>query len=198
MNKKLLKIIAVSLALFVLMLSFSGCRKKPEPTTVPTTAETISVTASVETTAAAESTAEAETTGEQAFLETTKETEAEPDGVSVEIDGTYTGKEEVAAYIHKYRCLPSNFITKSEAQALGWDSSKGNLWDVAKGKSIGGDRFGNYEGYLPKAKGRVYYECDIGYEGGRRGAERIVFSNDGLVYYTKDHYNTFELLYGEE
>ena len=189
MNKKLLKIIAVSLALFVLMLSFSGCRKKPGPTTEPTTAETISVTAAAETETAADT---------AAAVQTAAETETGPDAVSVEIDGTYTSKEEVAAYIHKYRCLPSNFITKSEAQALGWDSSKGNLWDVAKGKSIGGDRFGNYEGYLPKAKGRVYYECDIGYEGGRRGAERIVFSNDGLVYYTKDHYNTFELLYGEE
>lgn len=184
MKKKILRAVPILLALLVLLLSFSGCKRKPDPTTAQTT-EPISVTTVTETTA-------------QPETDTETETAAEPDGISVAIDGTYTSKEDVAAYIHEYGCLPSNFITKSEAQALGWDSSKGNLWSVAEGKSIGGDRFGNYEGYLPKAKGRVYYECDIGYDGGRRGPERIVFSNDGLIYYTEDHYNTFELLYGEE
>jgi len=113
-------------------------------------------------------------------------------------DGTYTSKEEVAAYIHLYGTLPSNFITKDEASDLGWVSSKGNLDQVAPGMSIGGDYFGNYEGNLPEAEGREYHECDINYEGGYRGDERIVFSNDGLIYYTDDHYETFELLYGEE
>lgn len=61
--------------------------------------------------------------------------------------------------------------------------------------SIGGDHFGNYEGQLPEAKGRSYKECDIDYEGGYRGGIRIIFSNDGLIYYTDDHYNTFTLLY---
>ena len=93
-----------------------------------------------------------------------------------------------------YGHLPSNFITKSDAQALGWDSRQGNLWDVAPGMSIGGDVFGNREGLLPKAKGRTYYECDIDYEGGYRGSKRIVYSNDGLIYYTEDHYHTFECL----
>jgi len=191
MKKKILRAVPILLALLVLLLSFSGCKRKPDPTTAQTT-EPISVTTVTEATVQLETDTETE-------IETETETAAaEPDGVSVTIDGTYTSKEEVAAYIHEFRCLPSNFITKSEAQALGWDSSKGNLWSVAEGKSIGGDRFGNYEGYLPKAKGRVYYECDIGYDGGRRGPERIVFSNDGLIYYTEDHYNTFELLYGVE
>lgn len=196
MKKKILRIVPILLAICVLMLSVSGCKKKPEPATGQTT-EAVSVATAAETTsqAAAETESAAQ---ESASAETTQETAPEPDGVSVTIDGTYTSKEEVAAYIHEFRCLPSNFITKSEAQALGWDSGKGNLWAVAEGKSIGGDRFGNYEGYLPKAKGRVYYECDIGYDGGKRGPERIVFSNDGLIYYTEDHYNTFELLYGEE
>lgn len=112
--------------------------------------------------------------------------------------GSYTSKEEVAAYIHEYGHLPSNFITKKEAKNLGWVSSEGNLWEVAPGMSIGGDYFGNYEGNLPEAKGRDYYECDIDTDGSYRGAKRIVFSNDGLVYYTEDHYETFELLYGEE
>lgn len=113
-------------------------------------------------------------------------------------DGTYTSKEEVAEYIFIYGHLPDNFITKKEAKALGWVSSKGNLGEVAPGKSIGGDYFGNFEGNLPEKKGREYHECDIDSSGGYRGAKRIVYSNDGLIYYTEDHYNTFELLYGEE
>ena len=113
-------------------------------------------------------------------------------------DGFYTSKEAVALYLHLYGEIPSNYITKSEATSLGWVPSQGNLWEVTDRKSIGGDRFGNREGLLPAKEGRQYYECDIHYEGGFRGAERIVYSNDGLVYYTADHYATFELLYGEE
>lgn len=107
-------------------------------------------------------------------------------------NGTYTSKEDVALYIHTYQKLPSNFITKKEAQKLGWDSQKGNLDKVAKGKSIGGDRFGNYDKKLPDAKSRNWKECDINYEGGYRGAERIIYSNDGLIYYTDDHYDSFD------
>lgn len=110
---------------------------------------------------------------------------------AIDEDGEYTGKEEVALYIYTYGCLPSNFITKSEAGKLGWVSSEGNLWDVAPGKSIGGDRFGNYEEKLPRGD---YLECDIDYEGGYRGEKRIVFSDEG-IYYTEDHYNSFEQLY---
>ena len=98
-------------------------------------------------------------------------------------------------YIHIFNHLPANFITKNEAKDLGWVSSEGNLDEVAPGKSIGGDRFGNYEGQLPEKKGRKYFECDIDYEGGYRDSKRIVFSSDGLVYYTEDHYETFEKLY---
>lgn len=114
---------------------------------------------------------------------------------SISEDGTYTSKEDVALYIHTFGHLPDNYITKKEAKALGWDNSAGNLDDVAPGMSIGGDRFGNYEGSLPEADGRKYVECDINYSGGYRGAERIIFSNDGLVFYTNDHYKTFEQLY---
>lgn len=112
-------------------------------------------------------------------------------------DGVYTAKDDVALYIHLYGHLPSNFITKDEAEELGWTG--GGLDRYAPGCSIGGDRFGNREGLLPKAKGRTYTECDIDTMGARsRGAKRIVFSNDGLVYYTDDHYASFTLLYGEE
>ena len=116
----------------------------------------------------------------------------------VEEDGTYTSKEEVAEYLHTYGHLPSNFIKKKEAKKLGWVSKEGNLWEVAPGMSIGGDYFGNYEGILPEAEDRDYYECDIDFDGTYRNGKRIVFSNDGLIYYTEDHYETFELLYGEE
>lgn len=111
---------------------------------------------------------------------------------TVEEDGWYDTLEEVAIYIDSYGGLPDKYLTKKEAQNLGWNSSKGNLWDVAEGCSIGGDRFGNYEGLLPDEKGRKWTECDIDYGGGRRGAKRIVFSNDGLIYYTDDHYESFD------
>jgi len=114
---------------------------------------------------------------------------------SVEKNHDYSTKKEVAEYIKLFHELPPNYITKNEAEKLGWDNSKGNLWDVADQKSIGGDRFGNREGLLPKADGRNYYECDIDYSGGYRGAKRIVYSSDGLIFYTEDHYKTFEKLY---
>lgn len=122
----------------------------------------------------------------------------EEHSLSVTEDGMYTSKEEVAEYIYLFGHLPENFITKKEAKALGWVSSEGNLAEVAPGMSIGGDYFGNYEEILPEKNGRDYYECDIDSDGGYRGAKRIVYSNDGLVYYTEDHYESFELLYGEE
>ena len=114
---------------------------------------------------------------------------------SVSEDGVYTTPEEVAEYIHIYEKLPSNYLTKKQAMELGWESSKGNLWDVTDKGVIGGDKFGNREGLLPKEKGRTWYECDVNYEGGYRGGERIVYSNDGLIFYTNDHYKTFEQLY---
>ena len=110
-------------------------------------------------------------------------------------DGEYTSKDDVAAYLHEFGHLPSNFVTKEEAEDAGWKTEGLSLDEACPGKSIGGDRFGNREGRLPKAKGRTWYECDIGYSGGSRGAKRIVYSSDGLIYYTEDHYQTFEQLY---
>lgn len=89
--------------------------------------------------------------------------------------------------------LPEKWITKSEAQRLGWRPGI-PLNRIAPGKSIGGDRFGNRERRLPAAQGRVYYEADLQYRGGRRNAKRLVFSNDRLFYVTVDHYKTFERL----
>ncbi|MBR5564796.1 MAG: ribonuclease [Roseburia sp.] len=135
---------------------------------------------------------------EDTEIEQVTETASEELEVFVVEDGTYTSKEEVAAYLHLYGELPDNFITKKEAKALGWVSTERNLAEVAPGMSIGGDYFGNYEGLLPEEEDRDYYECDINSVDGNRGAERIVYLNDGLIYYTPDHYDSFELLYGEE
>lgn len=110
---------------------------------------------------------------------------------------SYSTKNEVAAYIHQFNELPPNYLKKDEAEDLGWDNSEGNLWEVTDGMSIGGDFFGNREGLLPKKSGRTYYEADIDYDGGFRGSERIVYSNDGLIFYSDDHYESFEQLYGE-
>ena len=116
---------------------------------------------------------------------------------TVEEDGWYDSKEEVALYIHLYGELPGNYVTKSEAGDAGWSGGNVERY-TGEGTAIGGSPFGNREGLLPKEKGRTYTECDIDTVGGNsRGAKRIVFSNDGLIYYTGDHYESFELLYGE-
>ncbi len=119
-----------------------------------------------------------------------------PTKAAIDENGSYDSKDDVALYIHTYGKLPSNFITKKEAEALGWTG--GSVEKYAKGKCLGGHSFGNYEGLLPKKNGRKYYECDIDTLGkSSRGSKRIVYSNDGLVYYTGDHYESFTLLYGE-
>lgn len=118
-------------------------------------------------------------------------------GSAIDENGSYDDRDSVALYIHTYGKLPKNYITKAEAEALGWEG--GSVERYAEGKCIGGSKFGNYEGLLPKKSGRQYYECDIDTLGkDSRGAERIVYSNDGLIYYTSDHYESFELLYGED
>ena len=114
----------------------------------------------------------------------------------LEEEGSYTSRDTVALYLMKYGTQQQNYITRTEAQALGWEG--GSLLEYAPGKSIGGDRFGNYEGAVPEAEGRTYTECDIDTAGAdERGAKRIVFSNDGLIFYTEDHYQTFTLLLGD-
>ena len=126
-----------------------------------------------------------------------------PDGksgegnASVEEDGWYSSKEEVALYIHLYGELPGNYVTKAKAEDAGWTGGSVERW-TGEGTALGGSYFGNYEGLLPKEQGRTYAECDVDTVGeNSRGAKRIVFSNDGLIYYTEDHYESFELLYGE-
>lgn len=198
MRNNLLKRFISTLIAVAMLFALSACSIvfDSDGTVVTTvvTATTESSTAveetSEETTEAEETTTVAETTIEETSGETSEE-------ATLDVDGIYTTMEDVALYIHIYGELPHNFMTKNEARALGWEG--GSLEPYAPNMCIGGDYFGNYEGLLPEAPGREYHECDINTLGARsRGAERIIFSNDGLIYYTGDHYETFTLLYGEE
>ena len=129
--------------------------------------------------------------------ETEEEESEETEEDLIYYDCEYTLPEDVAAYLYEWQELPPNFLTKKEAEKLGWQSNKGNLWDVAYGMSIGGDYFGNREGVLPE--GEEYRECDVNYEGGYRDAERLVYSiDDWDIYYTSDHYESFLQLYDAE
>ena len=119
----------------------------------------------------------------------------QPPDITVEKNGTYTDKDHVALYIHLYGKVPSNYVTKTKARKAGWVQEEGNLDEVLPGKSIGGGGFYNDDHMMPDAPGREWFECDIDYQGGFRNAKRIVYSNDGLIYYTNDHYKTFERLY---
>ena len=209
--KKIIKKLAVFQLAIMLVLSVTACRSDAALEAARYAAEVLESTeeastddyrevreeaSSSETEEISESDGSTSETDESVSeTETLSSEEPASDKVSVTEDGEYTSKDEVALYIHLYDHLPDNYITKKEAEALGWNSKEGNLWDVAPGKSIGGSYFGNYEGLLPEKKGRDYHECDIDYNGGRRNAKRIVFSDDGLIYYTEDHYESFEQLY---
>ena len=165
--------------------------EKPEPTAAPKPTNTPEPTATPKPTNTPKPTATPKPTN------TPKPTAIPTPEPAIDEDGWYYSKDEVALYIYTYGKLPENFITKSEAEDLGW--SGGSVDRYKDGAAIGGDKFGNREGLLPKKSGRQYYECDIDTNGkSSRGAKRIVFSNDGLIYYTEDHYESFKLLYGKE
>lgn len=103
----------------------------------------------------------------------------------------YYDLENVVLYLYLYEELPDNYITKTEAKELGWEG--GSVEKYKEGAAIGGDTFGNREGLLPEEDGRTYTECDLDTDGeNSRGAKRLVFSNDGLYFYTEDHYETFD------
>lgn len=103
-----------------------------------------------------------------------------------------TREDKVISYLKENHQLPAYYITKAAARKLGWKPEAGNLCEVLPGKAIGGDYFGNREGRLPKAAKRKYFEADLNYNCGRRGADRLIYSSDGLIFTTKDHYKTFQ------
>ena len=197
------KILSLVLAA-VTSLSLAACSADKTAVSSPDTAVAESSTAPAEsadessgvtvTAEAPQNTPEAGTEQSTQEAQSAAQTAESP---AISEDGAYFSRDDVALYIHIYGHLPGNFITKKQARELGWNG--GSVEDYAPGKCIGGDHFGNYEGLLPEKDGRSYTECDIDTLGkGGRGAKRIIFSNDGLIYYTDDHYASFTLLYGEE
>ncbi len=193
---------ALLVMLLALSLTFglSGCGKRTEspPETAETpdaytrslnVAEDTSPPDEEETFTRSLNVAEDSSTPDEDEAEEPPGEESEP---AIDRDGSYTSRDDVALYLHTYGELPQNFITKKQAKKLGW--SGGSLENYAPGMCIGGDYFGNYEGLLPKDK--EYHECDIDTLGKKsRGAKRIIYSDDGYIYYTDDHYESFELLY---
>ena len=204
MKKWLSKWALALLATLMVLTGLVGCNSKEVETALDVAVEVLEVVDALES-MDAETQEEKEDTASISVLEssiseteTTAEVTEEDTDAVIDEDGHYTSKDEVALYLHTYGKLPSNFISKKEAEELGWkqkDGEAGQLHVVAPGMSIGGSSFGNREGLLPTKKGRKYYECDINYVKGSRGAERIVYSNDGLIFYTGDHYESFEQLY---
>lgn len=204
MKKWLSKWALALLATLMVLTGLAGCSSKEVETALDVAVEVLEVVNALES-MDAETQEEKEDTASISVLEssiseteTTAEVTEEDTDAVIDEDGHYTSKEDVALYLHTYGKLPSNFISKKEAEELGWkqkDGEAGQLHVVAPGMSIGGSSFGNREGLLPTKKGRKYYECDINYVKGNRGAERIVYSNDGLIFYTGDHYESFEQLY---
>lgn len=181
------RILALLLAL--MLLALCGCTVRDTVQIVESSVTTLQELAD----AALSEETEAPESGEQ-FV-TAEDPEVTQTADTVDEHGYYYDAEHVVLYLDAYGHLPENYITKSDARALGWEG--GSVEVYQEGAAIGGDRFGNREGLLPDAPGRTWTECDINTLGASsRGAERIVFSNDGLIYYTGDHYDSFELLYG--
>ena len=178
------KVFAIALAIIMTLSVVLGCSGKKE---TPPAKSTVVTQQQQKENGKVSSSAEKDKQNKQ-------EKKAYNQNASVEKGKAYTDKEHVAAYIHLYKTLPPNYITKGQANKLGW-KTKGSLDQVAPGKSIGGDRYGNYEKKLPDKQGRTWKECDIDYVRGNRNAKRICFSNDGLIYYTSTHYQKFERLY---
>ncbi|MBR3073716.1 ribonuclease domain-containing protein [Fibrobacter sp.] len=116
---------------------------------------------------------------------------------AVQESGKYTSKDSVAAYLCKFDKLPSNYVGKSEGQKL-YESKTGktfekwnfNPWTTI-GVMIGGDTYSNSEGLLPKGS---YHEADVDYSAKNRGTKRLVYQSDCVIYYTADHYETFNRL----
>lgn len=107
--------------------------------------------------------------------------------------GTATdmGMEGTDVYLAQYGRLPEYYVDKQTAQNAGWRPAKKKLSSVLPGKMMGGGVFANKAGKLPSAAGRVWYEADINYYGGKRNRQRLLYSSDGLLFVTYDHYHTF-------
>ena len=104
---------------------------------------------------------------------------------------TNKGDQGADAYLFFLHRLPPEYVTKDEEKNAGWKNKKGNLDTVLPGKSIGGDIYRNDDRKLPHKNGRTWYEADINYTGGYRNHDRVLYSDDGLIFITYDHYHTY-------
>lgn len=194
LKKKLWRLLSVLSTLLLVILPITGCDYSFNVESTTETGTYTSISESTQQAASSTDTSQQETANSSSTTE--KKLIDETDDY-LDKAGSYTSKEDVMNYLIQYGQLPENFITKKEAKKLGW--SGGSLEPYAPGKCIGGDYFGNYEGILPVISGRTYHECDIDtLNANSRGAKRIIYSDDGQIYYTQDHYKTFTLLYGDD
>jgi len=113
--------------------------------------------------------------------------------------GIYTAKDSVATYIYLFHKLPSNYVNKATGQTL-YENETGNTfskWNfnpwTLLGVMIGGDIFYNNEGLLPSENS--YRECDVDYHDSSRGTKRLIYTLNGIVYYTANHYESFTKIY---
>ena len=190
--KKFASIVSVFLLAALMALALSACGIAS-----PTTSSNTGNSAGTQSSASSTGKNSVQAIGDDSYAENHLVSEAyiPPADLKVDKNGEYSDKDHVALYIHTYGTVPSNYVTKTKARKAGWDNTKGNLWDVLPGKSIGGGGFYNDDNMMPDDGYREWFECDIDYEGGYRNSKRIVYSDDGLIYYTDDHYNTFQRLY---
>lgn len=167
--------------LALMMLFLTACVNTPDSRSLPASTETLQ----------SEDTEASESPSETTLPLQTESTEPVLSDEGFPVEGeSYYDLINVVLYLELYSELPPNYITKKEAQALGWQG--GSVEKYKEGAAIGGDHFSNYEGQLPRVKGRNYTECDIDTNGYHsRGSRRLIFTDDGLYYYTSDHYETF-------
>ena len=104
---------------------------------------------------------------------------------------TNAGADGVEMYVALHGRLPENYLTQAEAKELGWEKLLGNLAEALPGRVIGGDIFENRKHKLPEVTGRIWYEADFDYVSGYRNDCRLLYSNDGLLFVTYDHYMSF-------
>ena len=175
-RNRLFSLFVLLLAFVVLLSSTAGAleiAKKKKKKNNPTPTPTVTVAAEAETPTPAQKPTATPVPGPTAT------------------PGPMEAAQELADYIFEHGELPENFVTKRQARDMGWQKNYRYPGDISPGLTIGGDYFGNYQQKLPDVKGRKYYEADCFYHGGKRNDYRIIYSNDGHVWYTGDHYVTF-------
>ena len=100
---------------------------------------------------------------------------------------------EIVESLQRTGGLPPEYVTKDKALEAGWSAGKA-LNNYVPGGQIGGDPYKNTTGLLPNASGRTWFEADIGLTNtmgrNKQPGTRLLYSNDGLMYITPNHYKT--------